>query len=359
MKKIVITGATGFVGSHFLEYFFNNENNIFDKNNVSEKEKILIVCLVRNPTNKIKEITSDFLEIRKKIVDFSDVNDLIDVFVDASYVFHMAGATKGITEEDFIKGNVIPTENILKALKVYLDNKSKNENILFKRFVFISSLAASGDSKSINTPKLETDNPNPIEFYGKSKLLAENIVNEYSKYFSVTIIRPSAVYGERDVDFLKTYNMIDNNLKIFYQNKNSYFSAIYVKDLVKGIIKASLSEKAISQTYFLTNSEIISWQKFYDLVENFLCPNGKCININIPLVFLDFFAFFGEIYSKITKKTTLMNKQKIKMAKPKYWICSGEKAKNDFGFVAETNIEEGLKKTLKYHFKIKKILDKN
>lgn len=348
MKKIVITGATGFVGSHFLEYFLNNENNIFNENNISEKEKILIVCLIRKPTNKIKEFYSDFLEIRKKIVDFSDVNALIDVFADVSYVFHMAGATKGITEKDFIKGNVTPTENILRALKISLDNKSKNR--IFKRFVFISSLAASGDSKSINFPKLETDNSNPIEFYGKSKLVAENIVNEYSKYFYTTIIRPSAVYGERDIDFLKTYNMINNNLKVFYQNKDSYFSAIYVKDLVIGILEAGISDKTVGETYFLTNLEIISWKNFYDLVEKFLCPDGKCININIPLVFLDFFAFFGEIYSKITKKTTLMNKQKIKMAKPKYWICSGEKAKNDFGFVAETNIEEGLKKTLEYHF---------
>lgn len=332
MEKIVISGASGFIGSHLLDYFLTNFNNYS-------------ICVLVRKTSKIIQKKNNFSILE---TNFFDVKDIEKSIYGVTYFYHVLGATKGNTEEDFVKTNVFITENILKALS---NLKTKNKLDNFKRFLFVSSLAVSGDSLSFKVYKKEEDAYNPIEFYGKSKMLAEKICKKYFNLFPITIVRPSAVLGEGDKDFLKSFTLIKNHLKIFFGNKNKFFSYIYVKDLIKGIVMASFSEKAINNIYFLTNKNIITWETFYKKIAEIL--DKKCITINIPMFILDIIAFFGEIYSKVFKKKVLFNKQKIKLGKAMHFICSHEKALEDFGFIAKTDIDEALRKTLSYSFKIK------
>ncbi|MDR0676965.1 MAG: NAD(P)-dependent oxidoreductase [Elusimicrobiota bacterium] len=346
-KKILLTGVNGFVGSHLLEYLLKEIKN---DPQIKSVFGIEILCLLREESKRKRNIECSDLNIKYKCINYNEIDKLTDLFDEIEYIFHIAGVTKGMTRQDFINGNVAPTENILKALRQNLEQKPRNDENKFKRFVYISSLAASGPSHTLENPKKENDIQTPIEFYGESKLLAEKVVEKYSKYIPTTIIRPSAVYGERDSDFLKIYKMIHNSLNLFYQNKENYMSMIYVRDLVEGIIKASLNDKCIGQTYNLTNFEIVQWKDFQNLIAK-IFHKKFLITINIPKFILKFLVVLGQFYTKIFHKKSILNKQKIKMSFQKYWICSGEKAKKDFGFVAKTNLRDGLKKTLQYHFK--------
>jgi nucleoside-diphosphate-sugar epimerase len=316
--NIIITGSNGFIGQNLIKFIHQSfpTSKIF--------------CLVRNPKKNTPNITYE-------CVNYYDLSTLknSEILNTADYIFHLAGVTKGISKQDFINGNVIPTKNLLETIK-------NNKNL--KRFVFISSLAASGPSKFLEKPKNENDLDEPVEFYGESKLMAEQIVLEYSATIPITIIRPSAVYGPKDLDFLNIFNMINKNFSIFHGNKNDYMSMIFVEDLVKGIMLAGMSENTINKIYYLTHPKKISWLEFHKISAEIL--NKKTFEINIPNFFLDILALFGEIYSKIFRKPCIFNKQKIKMAKYKYWICSHEKALEDFGFVAETDLKAGLKITL-------------
>ena len=331
--NIIITGSNGFIGQHLIQFLKQK----FPASNIS-----CLVRKVRKPQNSC--------EVSCHCVDYSDLASLqnLEILKSADYIFHLAGVTKGISMEDFVNGNVIPTKNLLEAvLGIY------NENPKFKRFVFISSLAAGGPAKCLENPKKEADADQPVEFYGESKLLAENIVAEYGKFIPTTIIRPSAVYGPGDLDFLNIFKMLNKNLSIFHGNKNDFMSLIFAKDLAEGIVQAALSDETIGRTYYLTHPQKISWLEFHKISAEIL--GKKPIEINVPKFCLDLLAIFGEIYSKICKKNCIFNKQKIKMAKYKYWICSDEKAAKDFGFVAKTDLKSGLEKTLDWCRRNRKI----
>ncbi len=328
--NIVVTGSNGFVGQNLIEYL---QKKFPDAN---------LNCLVRIPKD-------NSCGIIYHCVDYCCSESLVncsDIFENVDYVFHIAGVTKGICENDFVNGNFIPTKNLLEIIK----NHSKN----LKRFVLISSLAACGPAESLDFPISEICESKPIEFYGKSKLLAEKITLEYSEFFPVTIIRPSAVYGPKDVDFLNLFRLINKNLKLYYGNKSKYISLIFVRDLVEGIVNAAFNENAVGQTYNLSHSEIITWQNLQDQICEIVGKNA--FEINIPAICLNIFASCGEIYSKIFKKNVLLNRQKIKMNEPNFWVCSSEKAEKELGFIAKTDLKDGLIETFEY-YKNQKFLD--
>jgi nucleoside-diphosphate-sugar epimerase len=322
--KIIITGSNGFVGKNLLR-------EIKDKFPGSQ-----IICLVRTKSN-IPETDN----VKLCYVDYLDLNSLLnsDVFDGADYIFHVAGVTKALSEKGFRDGNVIPAINILETIK--------QKGIKLKRFVLISSQSASGPSKSLNHYKEESEEENPVEFYSKSKLEAEKVVKQYNGIIPYTIISPVSVYGPQDVDFFNIFKMTKMGVNVYPGNKNKYISIIFVTDLVKAIIDAALSENTINKKYFICNDEPIPWKQVHSTV--FKIAGKNKLDISLPFHFLYFISFFASIYSKITKKATLLNPNKIKLSEPEFWIASNKNAKKDFCFDPKYSLEEGLKATYKWY----------
>ncbi|MFH1715431.1 MAG: NAD(P)-dependent oxidoreductase [Elusimicrobiota bacterium] len=323
--KIILTGSNGFVGSHLKEALLKLPN-------------AAIYCLVRRES---KLSAFNISNTEQVPIDYSDVNKLAEnnVFDNCDYIFHVAGITKGITEDDFFSGNFLPTYNLLEALK--------RRGVKPKRFVLVSSLAAAGPAKNLNEPVTSLAKPSPIEYYGQSKLRAEEILNKYSNSAPFTIIRPSAVYGPRDRDFLKLFQSISRGLNIFYGNRDKYLSLIYIDDLIAGIIEAGMSNKTSGAIYNLANDTPITWETLHK--EIILNTNIKMFTCDIPYFFLETAGLIGSVYSILTKKYSLINMQKVKLAKPHYWICSNTEAKNDFGFNTKTTLKDGIAKTYEWY----------
>ncbi len=161
--------------------------------------------------------------------------------------FHVAGVTKRVTKQQFRQGNVESTQNLLEAIKV--------KEPTLKWSVFVSSQAAIGPSKTPDDYKSENECPLPIEFYGESKFIAEQIVQEYGATVPFTIIRPSSVYGPRDMDFLNIFKQINKRFNIYAGDRSESISIIYVDDLVEGIVQAEKSGHAEVQIYHLCEDE--------------------------------------------------------------------------------------------------------
>jgi dihydroflavonol-4-reductase len=322
--KIIITGSSGFIGYNLLKYFTNKDTEI--------------ICLIR----KNSHLHPEFKNIKYHYVNYNDTSSIYspEIFKNADYIFHCAGVTKGNSKKCFRQGNVIPTKNILEAIK--------QNNIKLKRFILLSSIAACGPSKNLENPITEKDEPHPIEYYGKSKLEAEKITLSYKNDIPITIIRPASVYGPQDKDFLNLFQMINKNINIFAGNKNKYTSIIHVDDLIEGIVKAALNENCIGQTYNLSNNSPVTWQEIHSEIISSLNSKPK-ITLNIPYIFLYILGIFGSIYSFITKKISIINIQKIKLSKPKYFTCSNQKAISDFNFSTSINLEEGIKSTCEWY----------
>ena len=173
--KTLVTGATGFIGSHLVEELLKGGHRV--------------TCLVRKTSN-LQWING--LNVRLIYGDCTIKESLLNAVADFDYIFHLAGLTKAANERDFFSANALGTENLVSAVI------EKNPDT--KRFVYLSSLAAAGPSCD-GTPAKEAGEPKPVSAYGRSKLEGERIVMRHKNTIPVTVIRPPAVYGPRDKDF--------------------------------------------------------------------------------------------------------------------------------------------------------------
>ncbi|KYK26060.1 hypothetical protein AYK26_01275 [Euryarchaeota archaeon SM23-78] len=317
--KILITGSSGFIGRNLKKALAKR---------FGESELVAL---------KRKGKLSD----NEHLINYNDRQTLLDCKAceNVDYVFHLAGITRGISEKEFFQANVLPTKNLLEVLS----RKSPR----LKRFIFSSSHAAAGPSRNMYHRKKESEEANPVEHYGQSKLQAENVVKEYEQILPYTIVRPGGVYGPGDKDFLGIFKMAKSGINFYFGNKDKYISLIYVDNLVESMISASLSEKTISKTYFLCNDEPVTWQNIHETIFK-ICGKER-LTLNIPYKVLYFISNLGNIYSYSTKKTPLLNVQKVRLSKPKYWIASNENAKKDFEYKDTISLEEGVRLTYEYY----------
>lgn len=318
----MLTGATGFIGRHLADGLAAAGHQVR--------------CLARKPGSV--ETSSS---VRFHHADFSrpDLGVKDDVFDDVEMVYHLAGATRAATKAGFHEANVGITERLLDRI-TGLDRSP--------RLVYISSQAAAGPSRSEAHVIDETDQPAPIEEYGRSKLAAELAVLSRRGVLPVTIVRPVAVYGPGDRDFLSIFRLARRHLAVFPGIRDSVINTIFVGDLVGGLIAAGKSGAAIGNTYFMGHRSSASWKAIYQAVADALGV-GAVREINIPLPLIRLGGSAGDVVGRITGRPPLLNGNKAALAEPRFWLCSSERAATDLGFVAPTSLHDGLRATYDWY----------
>lgn len=320
--NVLVTGSNGFIGRNLI--------SILQK----AYPEVEISCLIRQPRAKIPGV-SDY------VVDYEDMSSLLEcrAIQKAEIIFHVAGVTKSAREDIFHRGNVVPLENLLSTLE--------HRHVPLRRLVLVSSQAAGGPSKGAGHFRSEIEEDCPYEPYGISKRAAEQLLINSPLRIPFTIIRPSAVYGPYDQDFLQLFKMARSGLNIYFGNKFKQFSIIYVEDLVNGILNAALSESTVNKMYYLCNDNPVCWQDIHQ--EIFRVMNKRNVELNVPEVFFRWLAVCGSCCSLVTGRQQLLNSNKYQLSKPEFWVASNSRAKTDFGFRPQTFLSEGLKKSLVWY----------
>jgi nucleoside-diphosphate-sugar epimerase len=317
--KVLITGASGFIGGQLRSTLASAG---------------IDVVALRRPGSPSSQPG------RSVEAEYSDVAAL-ERIISAErpdYVLHAAGVTKGSSYSDFQDGNVMPTRNLLQAIR--------KEHPTAKRFLLVSSLAAYGPSAS-SVPQRESNPPRPIEHYGQSKLEAERVVEDESGSVPWTIVRPCAVYGPGDVDHFALFQSAVLGVTVFYGNRDHRMSWIYVDDCVRGILDAAGHANTEAKGYFLSNDPILTWGDFQATVS---AEIGKPVReLDLPEQLLWVGAFAGEIASRIDKKPRLLNLQKARLGVQQAWTCSADAARKDFGFQAAVDLAEGVRRTHRWY----------
>lgn len=319
--KALVTGGTGFVGSHVVDFLL--------------ARKYSVRCLVRR--------TSDMRWLQDKPIelvygDVFDADALRAAVEGVEYVYHSAGLTKAKTREEYYRANATGTRNLLQA--------TIRHNPSLKRFVHISSQAAVGPSDSL-TPITEERPARPITSYGKSKWQAEVECHNVMREIPITIVRPPVVYGEREKDvyeFFRTYKM---GLQPMVGFSDKYVSMIHVADLVRGMVMAGESSAAVGQTYFITSSRVYSWREIGDATR--LAMQRKALRVRIPEFAVFVVAAFAEFAALFSSKPALINFEKAREMVQDYWTCDHTKAKRELGFEQEISLEEGIQRTVDWY----------
>jgi nucleoside-diphosphate-sugar epimerase len=248
---------------------------------------------------------------------------------------HLAGVTKALSIADYYTGNVRATENLARAIAASMRPI---------RFVHVSSLAAMGPGAD-GTPTSEDAEPHPVSDYGKSKLEAERVVRSILP--DAVIVRPPGVYGPRDTDVFQILKSVNRGLVALVGEGEKYFSAIYVDDLVEGILAASREPCAAGRTYFLAHPGVVSWTEFIGIAAGVLGRKPRVVNISPSAA--NVVGFCAEMWSRLRRSPGAVSRDKIADLQRRYWICDTRRAKTELGFEAATNIADGLATTLSWY----------
>lgn len=312
----LVTGATGFIGSHLVEELLRRGHQV--------------TCIARKTSN-LKSLET--LGVSLAYADCLDKNSLLKPLAGCDYVYHLAGLTKAFDEKDFFIVNAKGTENLIAAIA------ETNPNI--KRFVYMSSLAAAGPSLN-GIPVSESSEPRPVSSYGKSKLEGEEIVLKYKDKVPITIVRPPAVYGPRDKDIFTLFKMLKKGIYVSWGT--GYYSFIYVDDLIKGTLLAAENKNSTGKIYNISGSRIYSNSEIAEAISSAL--GKKPIKLRLPKFMLFLAAGIGQ---KISKQSNIINKDKMKELQYSNWTCDSSKAKEELGFTSKVGIKEGAKWTADWY----------
>lgn len=320
-KKVLVTGATGFVGSHLVDHLVERGSSVR--------------CLARKSSN-LQYLKHPEIELAYGGLD--DSTDWDAALADVGAIYHVAGTTFARRAKDYFTVNHRGTEAILaEALR-------RRDRI--KRFVYISSLAAVGPGSN-GIPVNEDTSPSPITPYGRSKLLAEEAVRAVSDLLPVTIVRPPAVYGPRDYGIFEFFKAVKGGMFPMIGRHDKRVSLVYVRDLVEGIILAGETDVSVGRTYFVSSEDDYSMRAVADLMAALMHRSLR--TFAIPRSVAYGVALVAEGAAAVMRKPPVINRDKVADLSQAFWICSIERARTELGYNPRVPLEEGLRETIAWY----------
>lgn len=334
MMSILITGASGFIGSFIAEEALRHGFETW--------------AAVRKSSSRafLKDERIHFIEL-----DLSSEEALKEQLKDLrfDYVVHAAGVTKTLHEEDFHRINTEGTQHLVRALQ--------SLHMPLKRFVYISSLSIMGAIREEQPYQeiRESDTPRPNTAYGKSKLEAEQWlcgVNERLKIknehlFPYVILRPTGVYGPRERDYFMMFKSIQSHTDFAVGFKQQDITFVYVTDVVQAVFLA-LERGVTGRRYFLSDDEVYQSTTFSDLIRREL-GNPWWIRITAPIWLLRIITCCGEYVGRLTGKVTALNNDKYNIMKQRNWRCDIEPARRELGYEPQVRLEEGVRRCVRWY----------
>jgi nucleoside-diphosphate-sugar epimerase len=320
--KVLLTGANGFVGSHILDQ----------------------LCAAGHPVRVLLRKTSrtDFIKSRLpgaevRYGSLTDPGAAQEAVRGADCVIHCAGKTKAVRAAEYDAVNLEGTRNVVRAVNA--------EKGAVKHLVHISSLAANHPAGA-GAPALETDAPRPVSEYGRSKLRAEELVRA-SCEAPFTILRPAAVYGPRDADFLPVFKAVRRRLMPLIGGGRMPLSLVYVEDVAAAALRCLGNPLAYGKTYHVASPAPCATRDF--LREIAAVMNVRTVPIYIPFALLYPVALGRELLARVTGKPNILSRQKLKEMKAPGWVCSTDLIRRELQFTAGTTLREGIARTITWY----------
>ena len=335
--KILVTGASGFIGSFIVEEALRRGFETW--------------AAIRRSSSRewLQDKRIHFIEL-----NLSSKAQLVDQLRghDFDYVVHAAGVTKCLNKADFHRINTEGTKNLVDALL--------ETGMPLKRFVFVSSLSIFGAIKEQQPYEAirESDTPQPNTEYGRSKLAAEQYLASLGTRLPYIILRPTGVYGPREKDYFIMAKSIKqhSDFAVGYQRQDITF--VYVEDVVQAVFLALTVRLSPSEgesewvpngrKYFLSDGEVYKSATFSNLIHEAL-GRPWWIRITAPVWVLRIVTFFGEHIGRMTGKVTALNNDKYNILKQRNWRCDIQPAIDELGYQPKVQLEEGVKRTIQWY----------
>ena len=161
------------------------------------------------------------------------------------------------------------------------------------------------------------------------------------------IVRPPVVYGPRDTDVFQLLKSISKGLVLEMAGSERWFSAIYVKDLVAGLLAAARAPRAAGRTYFLAHAQPVSWRQLAASAARIMARTPRVVTVPFAVAYA--VGACAELRARLFGKPGIVSREKIAEARCRLWTCDTTRAAGELGFVAPTSLDEGLEQTLAWY----------
>jgi dihydroflavonol-4-reductase len=317
--RALVTGATGFVGSHLVEAL--------------QSSSIEVTALARS-ASKAAELAQRGIRVVRG--DLHDIAGLERAVGDQDVVYHVAGVVAARDESEFLRSNRDGTRNVLTAA----EREGK------PRFVLVSSLAAAGPALR-GAPLSGTEPPHPVTAYGRSKLAAEQVVRSSSLPWS--IIRPPIVYGPRDREVLKVFRLARLGLAPVFGDGSQELSAVHAADLAQALLAVTKAQTTIGGTYNACHPQVFTSA---DLGQAVGAAMGRSvIRLRVPQGVGRALLAVTETSARLTRQVTILTTDKANEFFQPAWTGDPSALTRDSGWRAQYDLSSGLADTYRWYRK--------
>jgi nucleoside-diphosphate-sugar epimerase len=328
MSRILVTGASGFIGSHLVKALVERGDEV--------------TALVRKTSR---------VGVRLAYGDLSDPESLAQAVAGQSVVYHLAGCAKARRVRQYYQVNETGQEGLCRACA-----DQANPPVL----VAISSLAAAGPAPQ-GRAKTEEDPSKPVSHYGRSKRAGELAAERYADRVPTTIVRPPIVFGEGDPACFQMFKAIQlTGIHFVPGFRPRKYSLIHAADLVDLVVRAAADGERLPPAtensptsggqgyYFADCREQPSYYQLGRLIGDALgkrfvirIPFGPIVVCGVSLVF--------DTLARIRRDSAFFSFDKARDAIAGSWICSAEKAASQLGFSVTVPLADRLRQTAEWY----------
>lgn len=328
--KVLVTGASGFIGSHIVGHLVEQGNGLR--------------ALVRPGKAKYPRI----LESDGVSLFYGDMTDPASLRVatrNVDIVYHAAALLHAPHSHLMRKVNVGGVKNLLDAC---VQNQ-------VERLVFISSVSVYASSQAT---VIREDAPlGGLSVYGQTKVEAESLIKSYANSFGLTynIIRPCVVYGERDRNNFtpRLLRILSRSVVPVIAGNRAHMMMVHAADVAQAVILAGTRSNAVDQTYNVTGGRPTSLHKLAKIYEELSEQQKRLVPVPIPIVYTALFVRWlmrnlrRRHLDRIIERCRDQEYQRsVFLQRRRYDIG---KARTELGYEPSIDLVEGLCRTLAWY----------
>ncbi|HUF50598.1 MAG TPA: NAD(P)-dependent oxidoreductase [Longimicrobiales bacterium] len=318
--RVLLTGATGFVGSHVTEAFLTAGWDVRIMARSRER--------ARAAARLGAVIVTGSLE---------DEAALADACCNVDVIVHMAALTHARTDAEYESVNVAGTARLLRVALACSAPPS--------RFVYLSSLAAAGpaiDGRGVRAD----DTPRPLTAYGRSKLAGELACAAASDRIEVVVLRAPAVYGPRDPDTLHFFRLARYGVMPVPAGPERRLQLVHVEDLARAVVRAAAAP-AVARVYHIAEPTSYTWEEVGRLMGAAVGRNVR--TLPLPAALIAGLAALSETVARVAGRSSIFNRDKARELLAAGWLCETESARTDLAFEAGMPLPDGLRATARWY----------
>jgi nucleoside-diphosphate-sugar epimerase len=320
--KVLLTGANGFVGSHLLDALLARD---------------IPTALLLRPTATLRHIQPRLARAEIHWGTVTDPVTLPAALQNVTHVIHCAGLTKTVRAAEFHQVNHLGTRHLVDAINTRQPQ--------LDRLILISSLAASHPATSAS-PAQEDDPSEPITEYGRSKLAGEMEVRAHC-HVPFTILRPAAVYGPRDADFLHLFRAVRNGFAPHFGGGRQELSLVFAPDLAEATLAALDPARAVGKTIHVAAPGFVTAGQLTEEIARQL--GVRPLTPALPAACLLPICAACTLWSRLMGRPHILSLEKYAELTASGWVCSVDRLKTELGFTCPTSAKDGIARTIDWY----------